>query len=142
MQSANVNYTIWWITYLRIYSTVQAIPREILLSDFEQLFLFLSNFSKTQLIIGTFFYYIKMDTFFRLSVYKKVRISQAEVYENVKNLSVGFKRAFNENISNRRILWLYHSIYLGLHWNDKKISFSGDLFIVQAGYNSMWVTFF
>ena len=38
------------------------------------------------------------DTFFRLRVYKRVGISQVEVYKNVGKLVL--KRAFNCNISN------------------------------------------
>ena len=42
-------------------------------------------------------------TFFRLQVYKRVRISQVEVYKRVEKSVIKsvFKRTFNYNISNR-----------------------------------------
>ena len=60
-------------------------------------------------------------TFFRLQVYKRVAISQVEVYIRVGK----FNRAFNYNISNRRPVWLYQLIYQVLHENDNKTSKSG-----------------
>ena len=51
-------------------------------------------------------------TFFRLQVYERVGISQAEVYKRVgKSVIQVFKRAFNYDILNRCPLWLYQFIY-------------------------------
>ena len=36
-------------------------------------------------------------------------------------------------------LVVYHLIYYALHENDKKISFFGDLFIIQVSYESISV---
>ena len=40
--------------------------------------------------------------------------------------------------SKRHILWLYYLIYWALHENEKDISFFGNLFKIQADYESMW----
>ena len=51
-------------------------------------------------------------SFLRLMVYKRVGISQVEVYKRVRKSVIWvFKMAFNYNISNRCSLWLYEFIY-------------------------------
>ena len=55
---------------------------------------------------------LKRGTFFTFQVYKRVGISQVDVYNGVeKSVIQVFKRAFNYNISNRHPLWLNHFIY-------------------------------
>ena len=50
--------------------------------------------------------------FFRLWVFKRVRISQVEIYKSREISPFGIKRAFTGNcILNRHPLWMYQFIY-------------------------------
>ena len=69
---------------------------------------------------------------FRLQVYKRGGISQAEVCKRIEKSAIQvFKSVLNQNISNRHTLWLYLFIY-ALDENNNKTSFLRDLFIRRS----------